>query len=230
MRLRGVARVPARAQSYKKIICVSYSDDLAAKFSNDCRAVMRTDWYQQTFPKTRIDKTKDSESEFRTTERGYRLATSVGGTLTGRGGDIIIIDDPIKPQDAQSKAVREKTIQWYENTLLSRLDDKVHGAILLVMQRLHQDDLTAHLLERGGFAHLCLPAVAESKETIELGNGRTHTRAPGDVLDPVREPLAALQRQRTAMTPLVFSAQFQQDPILPIKRQKSKRRFPGRTS
>jgi hypothetical protein len=82
---------------------------------------MRTDWYQRAFPRARIDKAKDTESEVRTTERGYRLATSVGGTLTGRGGDIIIIDDPIKPQDAQSKSVREKTVQWYENTLLSRL-------------------------------------------------------------------------------------------------------------
>ena len=197
----------------KKVICVSYSDDLAAKFSNDCRAVMRTDWYQQTFPRARIDKAKDTESEVRTTERGYRLATSVGGTLTGRGGDIIIIDDPIKPQDAQSKSVREKTVQWYENTLLSRLDDKVHGAIVVVMQRLHLDDLSGHLLERSGFEHLCLPAIAERKQIIQLGGGRSHLREIGDVLDPVREPLSALERQRNAMTPLVFSAQFQQSPI-----------------
>jgi predicted phage terminase large subunit-like protein len=197
----------------RKIICVSYSDDLAAKFSNDCRAVMRTDWYKQTFPRARIDKAKDTESEVRTTERGYRLATSVGGTLTGRGGDIIIIDDPIKPQDAQSKSVREKTVQWYENTLLSRLDDKVHGAIVVVMQRLHLDDLSGHLLERGGFELLCLPAIAEKGQTIQLDYGRTHVRSPGDVLDPVREPLSALERQRAAMTPLVFSAQFQQSPI-----------------
>ena len=197
----------------RKLICVSYSDDLAAKFSNDCRAVMRSEWYRRTFPRTRIDKAKDTESEVRTTERGYRLATSVGGTLTGRGGDVIIIDDPIKPQDAQSKSVRDKTIQWYENTLLSRLDDKVHGAIVLVMQRLHLDDLAGHLLERGGFDHLCLPAIAEEQETIELGHGRVHVRQRDDVLDPLREPLSALERQRTSMTPLVFSAQFQQSPI-----------------
>jgi hypothetical protein len=134
----------------KKVICVSYSDDLAAKFSNVCRAVMRSDWYRQTFPRGRIDRTKDTESEVRTTERGYRLATSVGGTLTGRGGDVVIIDDPIKPQDAQSKSVRDKTIQWYENTLLSRLDDKVHGAIIVVMQRLHLDDLAGHLWRDAG--------------------------------------------------------------------------------
>jgi predicted phage terminase large subunit-like protein len=141
------------------------------------------------------------------------LATSVGGTLTGRGGDVIIIDDPIKPQDAQSEAVRKKTTQWYENTLLSRLDDKVHGAIVLVMQRLHLDDLAGHLIEKGGFEHLCLPAIAERPEVIPLGYGRVHSRKVDDVLDPVREPLSALNKLRADMTPLAFSAQYQQRPI-----------------
>jgi hypothetical protein len=150
---------------------------------------------------------KDTETEVRTTKRGYRLATSVGGTHTGRGGDVIIIDDPIKPQDAQSKSTREKTVQWYENTLLSRLDDKTRGAIVLVMQRLHMDDLAGHLLEKGRFEHLCLRAIAETDETIQLDNGRVHYRKEDEVLDSVREPFAALQKLRSGMTPLVFSAQ-----------------------
>ena len=115
---------------------------------------------------------------------------------------MIIIEDPIKPQDAQSKSVRDKTIQWYENTLLSRLDDKVHG-IVVVMQRLQLDDLAGHLLERGGFEH---PAIAEKKETIQLGNGRAHTRHIGTVLDPVREPLSALERQRDKIMRLTAQA------------------------
>jgi hypothetical protein len=135
--------------------------------------------------------------------RNADIGWPVGGTLTGRGGDIIIIDDPIKPQDAQSKSVREKTVQWYENTLLSRLDDKVHGAIVVVMQRLHLDDLSAHLLERGGFEHLCLPAIAEGKQTIQLDYGRTYVRSPGDVLDPVREPLSALGTLQVWAEPFV---------------------------
>jgi predicted phage terminase large subunit-like protein len=197
----------------KRVICVSYADDLAKKFSNDCRAVMRSDWYRRIFPGTAIDKAKDTETEVQTTKRGYRLATSVGGTLTGRGGDLIIIDDPIKPQDAQSKSIREKSIQWYENTLLSRLDDKQHGGIVLVMQRLHMDDMTSHLLNKGGFEHLCLPAIAEKKETIPLKHGQSHLREVDDVLDPIREPREALDGLRTGMTPLVFSAQYQQRPI-----------------
>jgi hypothetical protein len=180
----------------RKVICVSYSDDLAVKFSNDCRAVMQAEWYKRTFPHTQVDRAKNTETEFRTTKRGYRLATFVGGTLTGRGGDVIIIDDPIKPQDAQSEAIRNKTIQWYENTLLSRLDDEVHGAIVLVMQRLHLDDLAGHLLEKGGFEHLCLPAIAEQPEVIPLGYGRVHHRKVDDVLDPIREPLSALNKLR----------------------------------
>jgi len=198
----------------KKIICVSYSDELAKKFSNDCRAVMRERWYQQLFPRTRIDKAKDTETETRTTRRGYRLATSVGGTLTGRGGDVIIIDDPIKPQDAQSKSVREHTIQWYENTLLSRLDDKVHGAIVIVMQRLHMDDLTGYLHEKkAGFITISLPAIAEGRDMFRLGPDRFYVREEGEVLDPNREPRSALENLRAAMTPLVFSAQYQQRPI-----------------
>jgi predicted phage terminase large subunit-like protein len=197
----------------KRIICVSYGDDLAKKFSNDCRAVMRSDWYRRIFPGTVVDKGKDTETEVQTTKRGYRLATSIGGTLTGRGGDLIIIDDPIKPQDAQSKSIREKTIQWYENTLLSRLDDKQTGGIVVVMQRLHMEDLTDHLLTKGGFDLLCLPAIAESKEQIPIGPKRYYVREIDEVLDPAREPRAALDQLRNSMTPLVFSAQYQQRPI-----------------
>ena len=107
-----------------------YSDDLAAKFSNDCRAVMRTDWYKQTFPRARIDKAKDTESEVRTRERGYRLATSVGGTLTGRGGDIIIIDDPIKPQawKASCRSARTRFISMSSSFSSRRMTGNGSGA------------------------------------------------------------------------------------------------------
>jgi len=81
-------------QPHRRIICVSYASDLARKMSNDFRAVLESDWYRAIFPMTRIGRFKDSEIEMETTERGFRLATSIGGTLTGRGGDLVIIDDP----------------------------------------------------------------------------------------------------------------------------------------
>src|SRR5712671_5921093 len=164
----------------RRIICVSYAEGLARKHANDCRALMRSALYQRLFPKTRISAAKDSELEFATTLGGNRLSTSVGGTLTGRGGNLIVIDDPLKPQEAYSEAARDSTKQWYSNTLLSRLDDKTKDAIIVVMQRLHVDDLVGHLLEQNSWTHLNLPAIAETEHRIPLGLGRSHLRRPGE--------------------------------------------------
>jgi len=197
----------------RRIICVSYSEGLARKHANDGRALMRSPLYARAFPNTRIDAGKDTELEVATTKRGFRLATSVGGTLTGRGGNLLIIDDPLKPQEAQSETARDNLRQWYTNTLLSRLDNKAEDAIVVVMQRLHVDDLVGHLLEHGGFDHLDLPAMAEVDEAIPLGPGRHHRRSVGDVLHPEREPLPVLDEIKRAMGSLEFSAQYQQRPI-----------------
>ena len=132
----------------QRIICASYAQDLAAKHARDCRAVMESAWYREAFPRTRIDPRKNTEAEIETTAKGFRLATSVGGTLTGRGGRLVIIDDPLKPGDAMSDAKRESVHQWYETTLLSRLDNKAEDVIIVVMQRLHVDELRS-----GGGSH-----------------------------------------------------------------------------
>ena len=102
----------------KRVICVSYGSDLATKHANDCRSIIKSAWYRKLFPGTIVSSMKDTEVEFLTTRNGYRLTTSLDGTLTGRGGDIIIIDDPLKPIDALSDAKRERVNQWYFNTLL----------------------------------------------------------------------------------------------------------------
>src|ERR1043166_3633861 len=142
-----------------RIIGVSYSADLAKKHSNDFRAILESSWYRRLFPTVRIGH-KDSETEIELMSRGYRLATSVGGTLTGRGGDLIIIDDPLKPEDAMSEVKRQAAIHWFINTLLSRLDDKRTGAIIIVMQRVHVDDLTGFVLSQSDeWDVLNLPAI-----------------------------------------------------------------------
>jgi hypothetical protein len=105
----------------KRIICVSYSNELAIKHAIDFLAVVNSLWYQRAFPKTKISREKDTQHETMTTARGYRYATSVNGTLTGRGASIIILDDPQKPDEAQSEAQRKTVGQWYDTTLLSRL-------------------------------------------------------------------------------------------------------------
>ncbi len=162
----------------QRLVCVSYSGDLAKKHSNDFRAVIESPWYKSAFPETRVGTLKNSESEIEFTARGSRLATSVGGTLTGRGGGIIIIDDPLKPDDARSEPQRSRANQWFTNTLLSRLDDKRTGAIVVVMQRVHMDDLTGFLLSQSDeWEVLSLPAIAEFEENIPAWK-RAHTPSP----------------------------------------------------
>lgn len=197
----------------RRIICVSYSESLARKHANDCRALMRSNLYRSVFPGTRISPSKDTETEVMTSARGSRLATSVGGTLTGRGGDLLIIDDPLKPQDAHSESAREALKQWYSNTLLSRLDNKSEGSIIVVMQRLHPDDLVGHLLHQGGWTHLNLPAIAEEEMEVALSETRSHRRRIGELLHPSREPQAALEELKASMGSMEFSAQYQQAPI-----------------
>src|SRR6266566_8925722 len=123
-----------------QILSVSYAQELADKLARDCRSIMTSPWYRQIFP-TRLAPHRQAVQEFITTRQGYRLATSTGGVLTGRGADLILIDDPLKPEEALSEARRNATNEWYANTLYSRLNDKRRGAIVIIMQRLHEDDL-----------------------------------------------------------------------------------------
>ena len=200
-----------------KIISVSYSQDLSDNLSRQCRQIIKSEWYKQLFPRTRLAD-KASLAELTTTAGGYRLATSTGGTLTGRGGDIIIMDDPQKPDQAISEAGRAAAIQWYSNTLLSRLDSKEDGNLILVMQRLHEEDLSGFVEAQGGWRTLRLPAIAIDEERHHfhlLGKSITHVRREGEALHPARESLARLEITRKTMGESAFSAQYQQMPLPP---------------
>jgi predicted phage terminase large subunit-like protein len=197
----------------KRIACVSYSSELAIKHANDFRAVLNSAWYGRIFPGTRISRDKDTQTETMTTARGYRMATSLGGTLTGRGAGLIILDDPQKPDEALSEAHRNRATQWFDSTLQTRLDDKPQGAVVLIMQRLHEDDLVGQILEKDDWHHLKIPAIAERDELVKVGPKRTYRRKIGTVIDPRREPIEVLQGLRKSMGALHFSAQYQQEPI-----------------
>jgi predicted phage terminase large subunit-like protein len=198
----------------KHVICASYGQDLADKLARDCRNIMNASWYKELFS-TRLSDRK-AVNDFTTTKQGTRMATSVGGVLTGRGADIIIIDDPLKPDDALSETRRNAVNEWYDNTLLSRLNDKTAGAIIMIMQRLHQDDLVGHVREQEDWEIVRFPAIAEEDEyyVIEsvLGNAEFR-RAEGEALHPAREPLTTLARMRESMGEYNFASQYQQSPM-----------------
>jgi predicted phage terminase large subunit-like protein len=197
-----------------QILCVSYAQDLADKLARDARSIMMSDWYRRIFP-TRLAAHRQAVQEFITTRQGYRLATSTGGVLTGRGADIILIDDPLKPEEALSEAQRKTANEWYDSTLYSRLNDKRHGAIVIIMQRLHEDDLVGHVLAQEPWEVLSFPAIAESDEVhrIEtIWGPRCFRRGPGEALHPEREPLDTLDRIRRTIGEYNFAGQYQQSP------------------
>jgi predicted phage terminase large subunit-like protein len=197
----------------RKIFNISYGAGLAAKHASDFRLLVESGWYRRLFPNMSIARAIDSDVY--TTQRGFRIATSTHATLTGLGGDVLTLDDLIKPDDAQSEAKREGTNNWIPNSLLTRLDDKQEGAIVLVGQRVHQNDPTGYLLEMApkGWTVLCLPAIAEERERIEIGPGLFHVREPGEALHPEREPLHVLETLRRELGSDIFAAQYQQSPV-----------------
>src|SRR5207244_9647757 len=114
-------------------------------------------WYCRLSP-TRLSPRHQAVPEFETTAQGSRVATSVGGVLTGRGADLIVIDDPLKPEEALSRTQRQAATEWFDHTLYSRLNDKLTGAIVLIMHRLHEDDLAGQVLEQEPWELVRFPA------------------------------------------------------------------------
>ena len=200
----------------QKIINVSYGADIAYGFARQSREVMTSDWYRQTFPGTVLSAEKQTESEFHTTAHGSRYAASVGGPLTGLGGDIIIVDDPIKANDGSvSPTARQVVNDWFGNTLVSRLNNLPTGAIIVTMQRLHLDDLVGSLLEQEGWHHLCLAAEAQTTTSYKIGPNPedVHVFKAGALLHPARLPKDRLEEFRRHSGLKVYSAQYLQTPI-----------------
>jgi predicted phage terminase large subunit-like protein len=197
-----------------QIVCVSYAQDLADKLPRDCRRIVTSDGYQRLFP-TRLSPRHQAVPEFETTAQGCRVATSVGGVLTGRGADIIIIDDPLKPEEALSQAQRQAANEWYDHTLYSRLNDKLTGAIVVIMHRLHEDDLAGHVLAQEPWEVVRLPAIVEDDELhrVETVFGcQSFGRKAGEVLHPEREPPEMLEQIRRTIGEYNFAGQYQQAP------------------
>lgn len=161
------------------------------------------------------------KKKYETTEMGMRLATSVGGTATGEGGDRIVVDDPINAEQARSETERQAANTWWDETMTTRFNN-AEATATLVMQRLHEKDLTGHLLEQGGWHHLCLPAEYEPStpftypDHVELPSGRELTgdprTTPGELLDPERLPRTRLIELERALGSYGYAGQMQQRP------------------
>lgn len=196
-----------------KIMVATYGEELSREHAANFTAIIQSDWYRELFPLTKVS--QSNQSELRTTLGGGRRCVTLGGPTTGFGADLIVIDDLMKAQDASSQAMRDKTRDYYSSGLLSRFNDPANGRVVSIQQRLHEDDLAAHLLETGRFRHLNLPAVAEEPVDYPLHFGRTWRRRQGEVLEAGRLDTAALAIRREELGTRAFNAQYQQNPIPP---------------
>jgi hypothetical protein len=189
-----------------KIICISYSGQLADKFSADTLRLMQTDWYQRVFPRTRL--LRQAREEFSTTAGGYRMATSVGGTITGRGASVVIGDDLLNAGHAHSPTSRESTIEWFRGSVLTRFDDPQNAKFIIIGQRLHAEDPPGQLLASGGWDHLVIPAIAQRDMTYDdLEGGKKHIVPAGTVLMPSRHGFSDLEQLKREMGEHDFEAQ-----------------------
>ena len=146
-----------------KFLCLSYSDQVVMDSATLARRLIASEWYQRRWGhRVVIMGDQDAKNKYDTTAGGSRISASFGGSVTGRGGDFKIIDDPHKVDEAESDVSREAVLRTYDGTLKSRITDPHISAEIIIMQRLHENDLAGHVLDRDPeFVHLCLPAEHE---------------------------------------------------------------------
>lgn len=194
-------------------ICASYSSSLSLDIATNSRDVVASDKYRALFPEISLREDVRGKGHFKNTNTGSRYATSVGGTVTGMHGHFLIVDDPLNPKEASSDADRKTANDWMTQTLPSRKIDKAITPTILIMQRLHQHDCTAQMVEREGSTvrHICLPA-----EDSELVNPpELRTRYVDGLLDPARMPASVLQDEKTTLGSYGYSGQYEQRPTPP---------------
>ena len=198
-----------------RVITASYGSDLAYEFSGKCRQILQAPQYQAIFPGAKLRKALPPVDDLELTAGGRRFATSIGGTLTGMGADILILDDPIKAADAASQTVREGAFEWLKASAMTRFDKPAEGAVIVIMQRLHQDDVIGRLKAEGGWTLIELPARFDTKRTYKIPNDWDLTFSAGEILFPQRFNEAVLDELRKELGDAAFNAQYLQRPTPP---------------
>lgn len=200
----------------RRFMFVSYSEKLSTQHSIYRRAVMESDWYQEKWGNVfRFSKDQNLKHHYENSHRGAMFATGMQSTATGLGGDILIFDDPLNPEQALSDAEREAVNLRFDSTFRSRINDPKTGIKIIVMQRLHELDLTGHVLSKeiARWKHVSLPAIAEKPERVPYPmRNEVEERSSGHLLWPERLPQPFLDSQKIGMGSWAFAGQYQQNP------------------
>ncbi len=204
----------------KRWLFSAYSETLAIRDSLKCRRIIQSRWYQENWGDVfQLTGDQNQKTRFENDKTGFRLAAGVGGLGTGEGGDVVVVDDPLKSADAHSQAARENVILWWDETMSTRGNDPTKSARVIIMQRLHEQDLTGHILDKMKadaeavqYEHLCLPAeYVPSHRVTSIGWKDPRTES-GELLWPERVPIQALNRLKKDLGSYGTAGQLQQQP------------------
>src|SRR6185312_15222661 len=208
-----------------RLLCGSYALNLATRDNLKCRRIIKSPWFQSRYGHLfALTKDQDAKMKFETDKLGYRMAVSVGSSATGEGGDILILDDPHNIDEKESEVKRLSALDWFDNTWSTRLNDAQTGAMVVVGQRIHQEDVSGHILEGntdGEWVHLNLPAEYDPATPCKtyFPSGKAFWCDPrtdeGELLWEKRFPVPVIERAKKRHGPLGYSALYQQNPVPP---------------
>jgi len=198
----------------KRWLCSSYALSLAIRDNRKCKILIESDWFQARYGNCfYLSKDQKAKGRFENNHRGYRMAVSVGSAATGEGGDALLVDDPHNVLEAYSDTKREEALLWWDTTMSSRLNDPKKGSKVIIMQRIHERDLSGHVLEQGGYTHLCLPAEYEPSRRCYTEIGWEDPRTEeGQLLWPAQVGHRELEKLKVALGSSAYAAQYQQSP------------------
>lgn len=194
-----------------RFVNTSFKFERVESMSLKCRHILNDAWYQHCFPDTRLDPAQGQKHNFHTTAKGQYYSSAIL-SVTGEGGDYVMCDDPLNPDEALSETIRNATNATIRGTLFSRFNDPRTGRFILTMQRLHEDDPTGNLMKDGGYHVLKLPAEAKRPVKITLG-AKTWAMEDGQLLFPTRLSREILDQKRIEMTEYNYAGQYLQEPI-----------------
>jgi predicted phage terminase large subunit-like protein len=207
-----------------RLLCGSYAMNLAVRDNVKARRIIKSPWFQERYGDIfALMQDQDAKIKFETNKLGYRMSVSVGSSATGEGGDILILDDPHNIDEKESDPTREAALDWFDNTWSTRLNDQQTGAMVVVGHRIHENDVSGHILDTndGEWIHLNLPAEYHTDNPCKTypvtgqevwSDPRTED---GELLWPERFPQIVIEKAKRRHGPLGYSALYDQNPIPP---------------
>ena len=191
----------------------SYAAGLAIRDSVKCRRMVESPWYRRRWlDRFVLTSDQNEKSRFENDKAGYRIAIGVGGAATGEGGDRVVVDDPHNVREAESEIVRQSVLDWWDQVMSTRLNDPKRGAMVIVMQRVHENDLAGHVLQQGGYEELKLPAEYEGSQQVTSIGWRDPRTEPGELLWPERFGQEEVEALKRTMGSYAAAGQLQQRP------------------